>query len=354
VTVGFGGSVELPAGFTRTVFVNGLGRPTMMTFAPDGRLFVSEKDGPLRVVRNGVLLPTPFHTFQLQTDGERGLLGVAFDPAFATTRWVYVYYTATNPTRNIIVRMRASATNADVADASQIDTIFQVPNLGATNHNGGALHFGPDGKLYLAVGDHFDGNSQSLTTLHGKILRLNADGSIPTDNPFYTQTTGNNRAIWARGLRNPFTFGFQPGTGRMLINDVGEGAWEEINEGIAGANYGWPSTEGPTTNPAFRSPIYAYPHSGAITTGSAIVGAAFYDPPTATFPASYVGDYFFADYVGSWVARLDPANGNAVYAFARFGGPYVFGVLTGPDGALYVLAERVGGSYGVWRIQRTP
>src|SRR5205823_6118401 len=115
----------------------------------------------------------------------------------------------------------------------------------ATNHNGGATHFGPDGKLWIAVGENANGaNSQTLTNLLGKMLRINSDGTIPTDNPFYNTATGQNRAIWALGLRNPYTFTFQPGTGRMHINDVGQNTWEEIDVGVAGANYGWPSTEG--------------------------------------------------------------------------------------------------------------
>src|SRR5262249_16690151 len=138
-------------------------------------------------------------------------------------------------------------------------------NLGGgvkNGHQGGALHFGPDGKLYVALGDQTAGQpAQDLHTLQGKILRINRDGSVPEDNPFYHATTGKYRAIWALGCRNPFTFAFQPGTGRMLINDVG-GAFEEINEGVAGANYGWGVIEhGPTKDPRFRGPIHWYKES---------------------------------------------------------------------------------------------
>ena len=138
--------------------------------------------------------------------------------------------------------------------------ILELDNLsGATNHNGGALAFGPDGKLYAAVGENANGaNAQTLANLHGKMLRLNSDGTIPTDNPFYTTATGRNRAIWALGLRNPFTFAFNPNGPEMFINDVGQNTWEEINDGRAGANYGWPTTEGATSDPRFVSPRYAY------------------------------------------------------------------------------------------------
>jgi glucose/arabinose dehydrogenase len=135
----------------------------------------------------------------------------------------------------------------------------------------------------------------------------------------------------------------------MFINDVGEGSWEEVNEGVAGSNYGWPSTEGPTSNPNFRSPIHAYPHSG----DQAIVGASFYNPPTRTFPTSYVGNYFFGDYVDGWINRLDPNNDNAVYAFARSNpGDNIFGLEVGPDGALYALSQ-AGSTFAVFRYQFT-
>jgi glucose/arabinose dehydrogenase len=120
-----------------------------------------------------------------------------------------------------------------------------------------------------------------MNNLLGKMLRINKDGTIPTDNPFYGTATGNNRAIWALGLRNPFTFAFNPGRIEMHINDVGQNTWEEINEGIAGANYGWPTTEGSTTDPGFVSPRYAYSHSGGTC---AITGGAFYAPQIQQFP----------------------------------------------------------------------
>lgn len=167
------------------------------------------------------------------------------------------------------------------------------------------MAFGPDGMLYVAVGDNVQaGTSQSFTSRFGKSLRYHPDGTIPADNPFAASTSGPYQAIWAIGLRNPYTFAFQPGTGRMHINDVGEGAWEEINLGRAGANYGWPATEGPTSNPAYDAPILAYTAfdpSPTLYSGHSIVGAAFYDPAVNTFGDTYTGDYFFADYVRGWI-----------------------------------------------------
>jgi glucose/arabinose dehydrogenase len=307
-------AATLPAGFTETNIGGSLASPTAMTEAPDGRLFVCLQGGDLRVIKNGALLATPFLTLPADSAGERGLLGVATDPDFAANRFIYVYYTATTPTiHNRVSRFTA---NGDVAAAGSEVVILELPTLSdAAIHNGGALHFGPDRKLYVAVGDNANPpNSQSLATRFGKILRINADGTIPADNPFLSQTTGVLRAIWAMGLRNPFTFTFQRSTGRMFINDVGQDTWEEIDEGLAGANYGWPVTEGSTTDPAFVSPLFAYQHASGSITGCAITGAAFYDPPTPTFPAAYVGKYFFADFCAGWIQRLDPAS-RSVSAF---------------------------------------
>ena len=214
-------AATLPPGFSETQ-ISGLASPTAMEFAPDGRLFVCLQGGNLRVIKNGALLATPFVSLSVDSNGERGLLGIAFDPNFAANSFVYVYYTVpSTPRHNRVSRFTA---NADVAQPGSEFVLLDLDNLStATNHNGGAIHFGSDGKLYIAVGDNANGsNSQTLNNLLGKMLRINSDGSIPSDNPFFNTATGKNRAIWALGLRNPFTFAFQPGTTRMFINDVGE------------------------------------------------------------------------------------------------------------------------------------
>jgi glucose/arabinose dehydrogenase len=291
----------------------------------------------LLVVKSGVLLPTPFHTFTVDSAGERGLLGVAFHPNFASNGFVYVYYTTPSGSpHNRISRLVASG---DVSNGGET-VLVDLPALSvATNHNGGAIHFGPDGKLYVGVGDNSNSAlAQNTSHPFGKMLRFNDDGSIPSDNPFPS-------GVWAYGLRNPFTFAFQPGTGRMHINDVGARAWEEINLGARGANYGWPASEGPDNITAgVTAPIFAYRHSSqpagmdGFFSGFAIAGGAFY-PSGGSFPASYRGSYFFADFGSSFVARLDLANGNAAYAFALLDG-FPVDMLVGTDGALYVLMRQ--------------
>jgi glucose/arabinose dehydrogenase len=154
-------AATVPNGFAETLYASGLGAPTAMAFAPDGRLFVADQDGFLRVVKNGTTLSTPFVTLNVDPNGERGLLGVAVDPAFATNKWIYVYYTAKTPnTHNRVSRFTA---NGDVAAVGSELPILDLPALSsARNHNGGAIHFGPDGGLYVAVGDNAQGsNSQS-------------------------------------------------------------------------------------------------------------------------------------------------------------------------------------------------
>jgi glucose/arabinose dehydrogenase len=307
-------AATVPTGFTDSLVVSGLDNPTAMALAPDGRIFVCQQGGALRVIKNGVLLTTPFLTVTVDSSGERGLLGVAFDPNFASNQLVYVYYTATTPT--IHNRISSFIASGDVAMSGSEQIIIDLNDLStATNHNGGAIHFGLDNKLYVAVGDNANGaNAQSFTTRLGKILRISSDGSIPTDNPFFNQVSGDNRAIWTLGLRNPFTFSFQSTTGRMFINDVGENTTEEIDDGIAGSNYGWPSCEGfcNPPNPNFRDPIYTYANDAQTC---AITGGAFYNPQTVQFPSTYVGNYFFADFCGGWIQALNPAT-SSVTGFA--------------------------------------
>ena len=336
--------------FNKVPVASGIPNPTAMAFAPDGRLFVCQQTGQLRVINSaGALLPDPFVTLTVNSAGERGLLGVAFDPNFASNHWVYVYYTATTPTiHNRVSRFTAAG---DVAVAGSEVPILDLDNLSAaTNHNGGALHFGPDNKLYIAVGENANpANSQSVGNLLGKILRINSDGTIPSDNPttfpgIAGSPTGKNGAIWSVGLRNPYTFDFQPGSGRMLINDVGQNAWEEINDGIARSNYGWSICEGACSPPNanFRDPLFQYGHGIGETTGCAITGGAFYNPARITYPNEYVGKYFYAEFCSGWIRLFDPVTGTSLPFASGLSSPVDLKV--GPDGNLYYLVRGGGGA----------
>jgi glucose/arabinose dehydrogenase len=305
-------ATTLPPGFTETTIASGLSAPNGFDFAPDGRIFVCQQGGAVRVVENNTLLPTPFVTISVQSNSERGLLGVAFDPDFATNNFVYVYYTAGSgsldppPTpKNRVSRFTA---NGNVAVSGSETILLDLIPSDAGNHNAGDLAFGPDGKLYISTGDggSTPTNSQNLTNLAGKILRINKDGTIPTDNPYFGNTQGYRQEIWCYGLRNPWRFNFQPDTGNLFIGDVGQNTWEEVDIGIAGANYGWPTAEGNSGNPNFTNPVFAYNHNGS---GASITGGAFYDG--TTFPTEYHGSYFYGDYVDNYIRRLTfDENGN--------------------------------------------
>lgn len=336
-------AANLPTGFSETQ-ISGFTNPTAMAIAPDGRIFVCEQAGTLKVIKNGAVLPTPFLSLPVSTGGERGLLGVAVPD----NTYVYVYYTASgNPVRNRLSRFTQAG---DQAAAGTEFILMEFEPLSANIHNGGAIHFGPDGKLYVAVGDNsVTANAQSFDNRLGKILRLNPDGTIPSDNPYYTNTTGVNRSIWALGLRNPFTFAFQPGSGRMFINDVGQETFEEVNEGVAGANYGWPASEGPTTNPNHKGPIYSYAHGTGEVTGCAITGGAFYNPQTNLFPTNYSGQYFFADFCAGFIRYFDPATVQFTGVTTVFasGISQPVDIQVAADGAFYYLARGTGSVFRV-------
>lgn len=370
----------LPTGFVETSInttANSFSSATAMEFAPDGKLFVLEQAGTIEVYGGSgtswTRLQTNFLTnvpISVDSFFERGMLGITFDPSYTTNRFVYLYYTTTvAPVHNRIIRVTANATG-DLALAGSLTPIVELDNLSAGNHNGGAIHFGPDGKLYVAVGENaVSSNSQLLTNRLGKILRYNSDGTIPADNPttiagLGTVPAGPNRAIWAAGLRNPYTFSFHPTTGAMYINDVGQNTWEELNIGAVGANYGWPTTEGRFTQasfPNFTNPIIAYHHTnGALNypagnsyTGFAITGGIHYIAPAYPFPSDYLGDFFFADYVSDFIKRFDSAT-NTVINFATS----ALGALdleVGTDGCLYYLArDSVASASGqVFRVNFT-
>ena len=356
-TVKFGGSASVPAGFTKNErFITGLSRATALAQAPDGRLFIAEQGGAVRVFRAGELQPQPFVQLAVDASGERGLIGITLHPDFPATPFVFVHYTvpagAAGATHNRISRFTAQG---DQAMTSSESVLVELPPLStATNHNGGALHFGTDGKLYVGVGENADpGKSQDLSSPLGKLLRLNSDGSIPEDNPFFANQQGLARAVWVYGLRNPFSFAVDPASGRLYINDAGANTWEEINAARAGANFGWPGSEGPdNVGAGIAAPLFAYRHSdaappgsgpGGFFTGFAIAGGTFY-PAAGPYPAPYRSNYFFADFGRRFIGRLDPVNGNAAYAFASISDAPV-DMLVGIDGALLVL-----GRAGVTRI----
>ncbi len=336
---------NFPPGFSATLVVNTLTNPTALAFAPDGRIFIAEQAGKLRVVKNGALLPTPFVSLAVDSNGERGMDGVTVDPDFLNNHYVYIYYTLASGANNRIVRYTA---NGDVADLNSAQVILNLDPLStATNHNGGAMHFGLDGKLYVAVGENANGiNAQNLDTYMGKLLRINPDGSVPTGNPYVgSNLSAQRQRIWSYGLRNPFTFSVQPGTGKIFVNNVGQGSWEEIdNATTSGLNFGWPNDEGYNVKPGETAPLFAYSHDSSLPVnqhGCAITGGTFFNPRSTNYPAQYVGKYFYQDLCGGWINSIDPTSSSPApfQGFATNVQDQSLALETGPDGNLYYLAR---------------
>ncbi|MGV3485673.1 MAG: PQQ-dependent sugar dehydrogenase [Planctomycetaceae bacterium] len=390
----------LPAGFSESLVTSAenLVRPTAMEFSPTGELWVLEQDGAAKVVDVSTGETSLAGTLAVQSAGERGLLGIAFDSTYdgpgANPDHVYLYYTVATP----IIHNRVSRFAVNHAGSSptlETETIImeiapEPQGDGSSNHNGGAMHFGTDGKLYVAVGDlnadgvNFLGGahvSQRLDSQHGKMLRIDVSGddfpadanrnyAIPPDNPFIDQDPLTFDEIWALGLRNPYTFAVQRETGRILINDVGETQWEEINDGFAGKNYGWASEQtlggfaegfeetapNYVTVGTYADPLMAYDHSSSAPTpaGCAVTGGVFY-PAAGQFGNEYAGKYFFADVCGNFIRIFDP---NAPGSLAAPDTSLEFATnltTSGPvdlkvdaEGNLYYLAR--GGSGNIYRI----
>lgn len=197
-----------------------------MAFVPDGRLLFTEKNtGNVRVVQGGILLPTPWATVRVSSSGERGLLGITVDPNFVTNRFVYVYHTNPSPLANRVIRFRDS-----LGRGVDSTVILTAPiTTGATNHNGGNLHFGPDDKLYVTIGEYANPlYSQDLRVVMGKILRLNRDGTAPPDNPFYNDSIADKR-IYCLGLRNSFDFAFDSLRRFLWATENGPTCDDELN-----------------------------------------------------------------------------------------------------------------------------
>ena len=327
-------NASFPPGFTAVQVAAGLD-PVAIALAPDGRVFICEKFGRVMVVENGVLRNEPFLEVDVDSYTERGMSGVALDPDFDSNHFVYVYYTVKGEGHNRVSRFTADGNFA--APGSEL-VLLELDSLSGPYHNAGALAFGNDGKLYIATGDGFDShNAKSKNSTLGKILRINPDGSIPDDNPFYGETTGNNRAIWAMGFRNPFAMMCDPTTGRILATDVGSDQFEEVNEIEKGKNYGWPDVEGPLIGspPAdYKDPIYAYDHGF----GCAAVGVTVYNPTEQMFPLEYRGKVFFVEHCYSRIYTLDEATGDVELFANNLSTP--LNLLTAPDGTLYFLDRK--------------
>jgi glucose/arabinose dehydrogenase len=316
--------------------------PVSIAFSPDnsGKFFFTEKNnGRVRIVDQGTLLPIPFTTVAVVGSGEQGLLGVTLHPDYPDSPFVYIFYTRSSDAWNIVVRYRDSS-NIGI----QPVTILVNPHT-ASNHNGGNIHFGPDRKLYVTLGDNASsGNSQdsSATNLHGKILRLNFDGSIPADNPW------PGRPFWSIGHRNSFDFAFDAQTGKMYCSENGPSCDDEVNRVPRGANMGWP-IEGNctyTNNPGYVRPLYYFPGPGLpALTGITVYRATAF--PRLRGKILFTGNSNPTVWTLTLTADGDTIVPNSLSTLFTYGTGFA-DVEVGPDGSLYIT----NGPYSANRILR--
>ncbi len=335
----------VPPGFQQEVVLSGRVQPVFLTVLPDGRMLLLHKRGQITIFDPSVQ-PTTTQTYmtipvtEIEIANERGLTSMALDPDFENNNYIYVYYTHEPTLQNRIERFTHQGDTADFSSRVLIWEDSEDALLCC--HFGGGIGFGPDDKLYLMIGDKWAAaNSQDLSKAGGKIIRINKDGTIPADNPFVNEP-GALDEVWAYGLRNPYRGFWDLPANRLIIGDVGgnvqETAREEINIGVAGANYGWPNCEGQCADPNVEDPIFDYGHTQATPAGGAIAAGFIYRGNQ--YPAAYVEELFYSDYALGTISTLTiNPNGTVTNQPVEFdngvGAPVH--LVQGADGALYYV-----------------
>ncbi|HEY1330631.1 MAG TPA: PQQ-dependent sugar dehydrogenase [Actinomycetota bacterium] len=298
------------------VVARGLDFPTNFAFAPDGRIFFNEKEtGRVRIIQNGSLLARPFVTLAALGGGERGMLGLALAPDFPADPWVYVYYTNRLTGRNELARIRARGDRG-----TTVQRLFTFLPATSGIHNGGDIAFGPDGKLYVVLGETGDESlAQNRNSLGGKVIRLNADGSVPSDNPY-----GATNPVWSYGHRNSFGLCVDSADGQLWETENGPTSDDEVNHILRGRNYGWPLHLGAGGAPQFQPPALVFPQVIVPT------GCAFWSQRRGATPVMWFGDYHGTLHRTSPLPGGRLANHDVLSA-----GNGITDVEVGPDGNLY-------------------
>jgi glucose/arabinose dehydrogenase len=326
---------DLPVGFAKVQLAKGLANPTTIAFSPNGDIYIAQQRGAIRLFRSGALVATPVMTIATDNLTETGVLGMALDPNFATNGFMYVAYTTPDEHAQVS-RFTITGGGATGSPASEL-VLFRGNELQSAHHSVNDVHIGPDGKLWIAVGDNDPAitNGETLTNAYGKILRLNLDGSVPSDNPFVNVPTAVP-SIYAYGLRNPYRFTFLP-NGKAMTEDTGSSFWEELDTIQRGGNYGWDFYEGNCGSCGYINPAYAYGHvpvDGAASALAAYTGNVF--------PAPYnSGTVFFGDYVRRDIeaVKFDSTYTTEISQTVFDSDAGTIADLTeGPDGALYYVS----------------
>ena len=355
--------------YSQTTIVSGLGLiagagpdnrspgPSGMAVTPDGRVLITNLDGTVQVVQNGALVASPaikINVLSVTPASDRGLMSIAVDPHFSSNGYVYLYYVSPDANgttfHNTLSRFTMTGNTLDPASEH---VVIQLPvETISTNvfHMGGGMAFGADGHIYLGVGDQASATNvaQDLGSYYGKILRLNPDGSTPSDNPFVSRS-GAVGDIYAYGLRNPFSLSVQPGTNNVFVNDVGEASWEEIDALTPGADYGWNQAEGPDLTGQTANPYYYYPHNFSLPFCSgAIVGGTY---SASLSPAFTANQYYFGDFCAGTINGIN-VTGTPVVTPLATGLGFLVATAAAPDGGLYYLTRSYTGVLG--EIQPVP
>jgi glucose/arabinose dehydrogenase len=327
-------SSGLPAGFAKVELAGGLQNPTAIAFGPNGDIYIAQQHGVILLDRGGVIQPTSVMTINTDLLVETGLLSMALDPNFATNGYMYVAYTT--PDEHSQLSRFTIADGGTKGSLSSEVVYMRGDQVQQAHHPVDDVHIGPDGKLWVSVGENVPAtsNAQTLTNIYGKILRFNLDGTIPADNPF-VNVPAATPSIYAYGLRNPFRFTFLP-DGRAMAEDTGSDYWEELDTIQRGGNYGWDFYEGNCFSCGYINPVYAYGH---LPTDGATSAIAAYSGKV--FPSQYDHTVFFGDYnrLDIEAVTFDPTYTTEISdtVFASKVGT-IADLQEGPDGNLYYVS----------------